>query len=333
MRTQLDAVYEHEKMRAGKIWLTQPLGRGVIRDLTWREALDEARRMASYLRGLELPPGSRVAIFSKNNAWWVLADLAIWMAGHVSVPIYPTLSASTVGQIFEHSGARLVFVGKLDDYEQMAPGIPEGVQRIALPLAPPGCAPQSWDAIVATTPPLAESPRRDPDDLATIIYTSGSTGVPKGVMHSFRTMCAARVFADICQITASDRMLSYLPLSHVAERAAVETLSFLLGFRVWFAESLDTFVADLRRCRPTIFGSVPRLWTKFQGSIHAKIPPAVPRPPRCGCRSSGASSARGSAPRSGSTRFAWRSAARRRPRRRSSTGMPHSGSRSTSSTG
>jgi long-subunit acyl-CoA synthetase (AMP-forming) len=273
MRTQLDAVYDHEKLRSHEIWLTQPMGNGVMRDLTWQEAMGEARRMAAHLRSLVLPPGSRIAIFAKNNAWWFLSDLAIWMAGHASVPIYPTLTAATVRQTLEHSAARVVFIGKLDGFEQMAPGIPDDVRRIAMPLAPPGSASSSWNEIIAATQPLAESPRRDPDDLATIIYTSGSTGVPKGVMHSFRTMCSARAFVDLCGMTASDRALSYLPLAHAGERAGLETPNFFVGFRVWFAESLDTFLEDLKRARPTIFGSVPRLWTKFQSGVHKQIPP------------------------------------------------------------
>jgi len=93
--TQLDWVYAHERERPEVIWLTQPMGGGAIRELTFAQALDEARRMATYLVGLGLPSGARVAIFSKNTAWWLLADLAIWMAGHVSVPIYPTASVAS----------------------------------------------------------------------------------------------------------------------------------------------------------------------------------------------------------------------------------------------
>jgi len=92
MDTQFDFVYRHERDLAERIWLTQPTGRGVVRDFTWREAMAEVRRMAAHLRAQDYPPGSRIAILSKNCAWWFLADLAIFMAGHVSVPIYPTLN-------------------------------------------------------------------------------------------------------------------------------------------------------------------------------------------------------------------------------------------------
>lgn len=271
MQTQLDHVYEHVKQRPDAVWLTQPMGDGTVRDLTFKAAVDEALRMAAHLRSLDLPKQSNIALFSKNSAWWFLADLAIWMAGHVTVPLYPTLNAQTIRQILEHSESRVIFVGKLDGYDAMAPGIPEGLARIALPLAPKiDC--DAWADIVKRTEPLAGEPKRDPDDLATIVYTSGSTGVPKGVMHSFRTMCGVKNIMGLLDVRPEDRMLSYLPLAHVAERAVVETPSMVAGTRVFFAESLDTFVQDLRRARPTLFLSVPRLWQKFQSGVFSKMP-------------------------------------------------------------
>jgi long-chain acyl-CoA synthetase len=271
-RTHLDFVYEHEKTRSRDIWLTQPMGNGVVRDFTWGEAMVEVRKMAAHLLSLDLPKGSKIALFSKNSAWWIFADLAIWMAGHVTVPLYPTLAPETIRQILVHSESCLVFVGKLDGYDQMKAGIPEGLPILLLPLAPEVDAPR-WESILAETEPLVDSPTRDPDDLATIIYTSGSTGTPKGVMHSFRTMSSGHVAIEEYGITSNDRMLSYLPLAHVYERLAVEGPSIAVGMRIYFAESLDTFVTDLQRARPTIFVSVPRLWAKFQQGVFTKLPP------------------------------------------------------------
>jgi long-chain acyl-CoA synthetase len=272
MTTQLDFVYEHETKRPNDVWLTQPVGGGAVRDFTFREALGEARRMAAHLRSLDLPQPSQIALFSKNSAWWILADLAIWMAGHVTVPLYPTLTPETIRQILDHSESKLVFIGKLDGFDRMKDGIPADLPLITTPLAPKVEGAASWDEIVAKTEPLGGKPNRDPDELATIIYTSGSTGVPKGVMHSFRTMCAATVFLDIVKLTPDDRVLSYLPLAHALERAGVEIPTMKVGHRVYFAESLDTFVQDLRRARPTMFVSVPRLWSKFQQGVFSKMP-------------------------------------------------------------
>lgn len=273
-KTQLEAMYTWETQRPDEIWLTQPMGGGKVVDLTYGQAMDQVRRMAAHLASLDLPERSQIALFSKNTAWWLLADLAIWMAGHVSVPLYPTLTPETIGQILDHSESRLVFIGKLDGFEQMAPGIPDSLPRIQLPLAPSSVDAPSWDEIIEQTEPMADSPKPEPDRLATIIYTSGSTGVPKGVMHSFATMCASSGFIKMMKMSPEDRILSYLPLAHAMERTAVETMSFLVGFHVFFAESLDTFVEDIRRARPTLFISVPRLWIKFQAGVFKKMPPA-----------------------------------------------------------
>lgn len=272
-QTLLQCVYQHEQERAQRTWLTQPLGNGVLREFTWQGALDEARRMATYLASRAYPPGSRIAILSKNCAWWFLADLAIWMAGHVSVPVYPTLTADSVRTILDHSQARLVFLGKLDHFAAMEPGIPATTERIAFPLSPPGAG-RAWDDVIASNAPMPGTPDRDPDDLVTIMYTSGSTGTPKGVMHSFRTMDHSRAICEIAGITASDRFISYLPLAHVAERALLEATCFITGFSVWFVEKLDTFIQDVQRARPTVFGSVPRLWMQFQAGVFAKVPQA-----------------------------------------------------------
>ncbi|HMR73472.1 MAG TPA: AMP-binding protein [Polyangiaceae bacterium] len=273
VRTQLASVQEFEKNHPDQLWFTQPLGGDKIKTFTFSEALDEARRMAAHIKSLELPEKSRIALFSKNTAWWMIADLAIWLSGHITVPLYPTLTSETIRQILEHSEAELIFIGKLDGYKSMAPGIPEGMRRIALPLSPKVDAPK-WNDIVEKTEPLKGEIKRDPKDLATIIYTSGSTGVPKGVMHSFESMSIPLVgFEKLLQFGMDDRMLSYLPLAHAFERTVVETGTFLTGFQVYFAESLETFVQDLRRARPTLFVSVPRLWQKFQMGVFSKMPP------------------------------------------------------------
>lgn len=272
MDTQLDAIYRHEKDKASRVWLTQPVGGGRVVDLTFAEAIGQARRIAAFLAAKGYPKGSRISIFSKNTAHWFLADLAIWMAGHVTVPIYPTLAASSIRQILEHSEVRLIFTGKLDGFAAMEPGIPENIERVRMPLAPPLAKGEAWEEIVRATEPMRGDPRRDPDEMATIVYTSGSTGTPKGAVHSFRSMCAGRVWIDHARMTVDDRALSYLPLAHVAERGVLETPNFFVGFHVFFAESLETFVTDLRRARPTFFGSVPRLWLKFQSGVFEKMP-------------------------------------------------------------
>jgi long-chain acyl-CoA synthetase len=183
--------------------------------------------------------------------------------------------------VLGHSEASALFVGKLDSWDVQKPGVDAALPRIAFPLAPESALLdyEGWDEIVARTEPLAGRVQRDAEELAMIIYTSGSTGTPKGAMTSFRAFTAAGVgFADFTRAqtkTAEQgRVLSYLPLAHSFERSCVEAASLVDGnTHVFFAESLETFLQDLHRARPTVFISVPRLWLKFQQGVFAKMPP------------------------------------------------------------
>jgi long-subunit acyl-CoA synthetase (AMP-forming) len=277
-RLILDHVRAHAARRPAQVLLTQPVGGGQVVDYTWAEVLDQAQRMAAHLQALGLPRGARVAILSKNCAHFVIAELAVWIGGYATVAIYPTDTAETVRYVLEHSEAGALFVGKLDLWPQQSAGVPAGLPCIALPLAPPTPHPR-WDDLVARTAPLASAPARAPDELAMLIYTSGSTGTPKGAMVRFDAFsrAAAGIVADLrARLGEADhRALSYLPLAHSFERSWGEGAALVDGrVRLYFAESIDTFLADLRRARPTLFMSVPRLWLKFQLGVHAKLPPA-----------------------------------------------------------
>ena len=274
----LDHVFDHEAAHPERVYLSQPVGAGKMTDFSWAQSVEQARRMAAHLQTLGLEPGARVAILSKNCAHFFMAELAIWMGGYTTVAIFPTETAETVRFVLEHSEASLLFVGKLDSWPQQQPGVPAGLPCIAFPLAPTTNF-DAWDAIVARTAPLQGRPSRAADDLAMLIYTSGSTGQPKGVMVSFGaiTRTAEGIVKDTRNRLGADakiRMLSYLPLPHSFERSWVEAASLVDGnWHIFFAESLATFVQDLRRARPTLFISVPRLWLKFQQGVFAKMPP------------------------------------------------------------
>jgi long-subunit acyl-CoA synthetase (AMP-forming) len=270
----LDYVYDQEEDYGDEVYLTQPYDGGKTIDYTWKQVMDQARRMATHLKTKGVGPGVQVAMLSKNCAHFFMAELAIWMAGGTTVAIFPTEGPDTIRYVMEHSESKLLFVGKLDTWSEQVKGVPEGIPMIAFPLAPPTSY-DKWDDIVARTEPMAGRPARKPDDIGILIYTSGSTGQPKGVMHSFARITAAceGMVAEMGS-TRQDRVLSYLPLAHVFERAYVECASFIAGGHVYFSESLDTFVADLNRARPTLFISVPRLWLKFQQGVFKKMPPA-----------------------------------------------------------
>jgi len=195
------------------------------------------------------------------------------MAGLVSVPIYPTASADTVAYIIGHSEAKALFVGKLDDPDAIGSAIPEALPTIAFPYPTTECR-HRWQEMIDNAEPIAAPNEPAPDDVMTILYTSGSTGRPKGVVISYRAYaygCTAAL--DVVDFGTEDRLLSYLPLAHVTERMALVGPSIYAGARIFFVESLRTFPHDLQTARPTGFGSVPRLWVKFQAGIYSKIPP------------------------------------------------------------
>ncbi|RBC03354.1 AMP-binding protein [Pseudomonas sp. MWU12-2115] len=271
-RLPLDVFYEREARHPRQRFLVQPIGGGQVETLTWADVGHQARCAAHWLRARELPQGSHIALISKNCAHWIIADLAIWMAGHVSVPLYPNLTADSVNQVLTHSESVLAFIGKLDDWPGMSVGVPADLPTISLPLHPPGDFAFSWDDLQRSSP-IQDDPRPAAEQLATIIYTSGTTGQPKGVMHSFANLGFATTHGTrLFGLNEHDRLLSYLPLCHVAERMFVELASIYTGQTVFFAESLDTFITDLKRARPTAMFGVPRIWTKFQMGVYGKIP-------------------------------------------------------------
>lgn len=274
----LDYIYDHETNRAKQIYLTQPTGGGAVAEFTWAQLMNQSRRMATHLKSQGFEPGSRIGILSKNTAHFMMAELAIWMAGFTTVAIFPTEGADTVNYVLTHSGASLLFVGKLDSFDQQVGGIPAGLPCVALPLAPKNNY-RTWDDITSQTEAIAGNPARAGDDVCFIMYTSGSTGTPKGVMHTFEG--ATRASEGIVSFQDKEqgadftyRAISYLPLAHIFERAWLECAGFVMGRgHIFFAEALDTFVQDLQRARPTVFISVPRLWLKFQQGVSAKMPP------------------------------------------------------------
>lgn len=269
-QTPLEKLYHWERTTPHKPFLRQPID-GKWKTWTWRDAGLEIRTLAAALIASDLKPGSHIAILSKNCAHWIIADLAIMMAGHVSVPLYPNLTAATIQQILEHSETSAVFVGKLDGWEQMKGGIPDHVQQISFPHYGPDAGIR-WEDLIKGHAPLAEDVVRGHEELATLIYTSGSTGKPKGVMHKMGNFgFAATNAVEYIGLTPAERFFSYLPLAHIAERFFVEQGALYSGGQISFAESLDLFLDNLREAKPTLFLGVPRIWKKFQEGILSKI--------------------------------------------------------------
>jgi len=275
-KTIIDYFAENVEKLGDKTFLTQPMGGDNVLTFSYKEVMEGAKKVAGYIESLGYPPKSQIAICSKNCAYWVIADIGIWLAGHVSVPIYPTLTAETTKYILEHSESKMVFIGKLDEkpWAEMKNGIPASIDAVSFPLCPSDTLQsKAWADVIDTASPIAEPVKRTKDEMATIIYTSGSTGKPKGVMTSYKAMTdTSKGLSKLLSVTSDDRYLSYLPIAHGMERWVGMCIPLYTGEQVWYAEAITTFVADLNRCQPTLFLSVPRLWTKFQAGVFSKLP-------------------------------------------------------------
>ncbi|SMD34134.1 AMP-binding enzyme [Reichenbachiella faecimaris] len=270
--TLTEMLYYWEREKPEGIFLKQPFGNQWI-NFSWAESVGQIRRMANYLSELHLPPLSKIALVSKNCAHWILADQAITMAGHVVVPIYPTLTAPQLNEILVHSDSQIIFTGKLDDWEGMKEGVPSDMKGIALPLSSEKNY-ANWDEIIENTSPITDDPVPNPEHLVAILYTSGTTGTPKGVMLKHKNyQLAGRAIEKVIEVISKPHVLfSYLPLCHVGERMAVESTSIYSGGTISFVESIDTFAQNLQDTRPTIFFGVPRIWSKFQLGVLEKLP-------------------------------------------------------------
>ena len=257
------------------IFLKQPHG-NEFRDFSYYEAGQQIRKIAQWLLSQNLPPRSNIGILSKNCTHWIMTDLAISMAGHVSVPFYPTLTDEQLRQVLVHSDCQILFVGKLDSWESMKNGIPTSIHCVSFPSYYEGAPSEfeNWESITQTTPSLASFALASYEEVSSIVYTSGTTGVPKGVMLTHQGLISALEHTrEVGLLDISNaRFFSYLPLCHIAERTLVESAGIASGGTIYFAESLDTFASNLQTANPTHFLAVPRIWTKFQLGILAKLP-------------------------------------------------------------
>jgi long-subunit acyl-CoA synthetase (AMP-forming) len=269
-KSPVDMLQHWVEQYGDNTYLRQPIN-GQYVDFSWREIQQKMQQIAGALRHLGLQPGDKIAVLSKNCAEWFITDLALMHGGYISIPIYPTANADTIRYVLEHSEAKAIFIGKLDYWADQEAGVSGDLLRMAMPYDTMP-AQYQWDTLLKLGQPLIDTPAATPEQIMTIIYTSGSTGKPKGAIQTFASFewtCRA-VVRDL-KTDVEDRLLSYLPLAHITERVAIEGSSFYSGSSVAFVESLDSFVADVQRARPTVFFSVPRLWSLFQKNIIDKI--------------------------------------------------------------
>ncbi|HHC7403046.1 AMP-binding protein [Vibrio parahaemolyticus] len=260
--------------RPNEVYLKQIINRQFV-EFTYAEVADQALKLVSALRGLGIQPGDKVALVSKNCAEWFICDLAMMLGDYVSVPIFPTAGADTIEYCVTHSESKALIGGKLDDpaaTQQVIDAMPELIS-IALPYdSAPQCQYQ-FNALIADAVPSEERQQHYDDKLMSLVYTSGTSGLPKGAMLTYGAFSwSVQQLINHIGIQANDRLFSYLPLAHITERVYIFGSSIMGGVPTAFPESLDTFIEDVKMHRPTLFISVPRLWTLFQQRIQDKLP-------------------------------------------------------------
>ncbi|MES1245634.1 MAG: AMP-binding protein [Acidobacteriota bacterium] len=257
---------------------------GQWRTTSWKEYRDQARLAARGFLRLGLQPRDGVVIMGYNRPEWFLADVGAILAGGLPAGIYITNTAEQCQYIAEHAEASVAVVEN-EQYLQVFLSIRDRLPKLKAIVLMTGEAEgaHSWDRLLALG---AEVPEADlqaridaqkPEDLCTLIYTSGTTGPPKAVMltHHNVTWTARRV-VEAYDLNESDELLSYLPLSHIAEQVVSLHCPMSTGACAWFAEGMEKLADNLREVRPQFFFAVPRVWEKMQAGIQAagaKNPP------------------------------------------------------------
>jgi len=259
---------------------------GVWREISWAQYAERSARVGLGLLELGVEPGDRVAVQSENRPEWLLADLGAQGIGAIVTGVYPTSPAAEVEYLLEHSEA-VVLVAEDEEQLDKALAVRErlpALRKIVL-VDPRNVRGIEDDSMILTFDQLEElGAQRDrsewerrvaelrEEDTAIIVYTSGTTGPPKGAMISHANqMAAAEAFLAVYDVGPGDEVLSYLPLSHVAERLFSVIDAVAAGYVVNFGEGGESFMQDLRDVQPTFFLGVPRVWEKMMATVEIRM--------------------------------------------------------------
>ena len=272
--------YEGEKKNKDKPLLRQPFG-DKWEEYTWGEVGVMARKLATGLKSLQLRENSHIGIYSKNCREWVISDLAIVMAGYISVPFFPSLNGDELSHLLDFGDVDALFIGKIETWDKIKDILPEKLPIIKYPQYD-GCSIVSkgveWDEFINSHKPIEDPHKPNLSELWTIIFTSGTTGNSKGVMLKYRSIDGIKsVLSEPdnplgIRHDGNNNFVSYLPLNHIFERVVVEWVCFTYGGSISFVESIDTFGKNLKEIQPHVFAGAPRVWTKLQLGILSKFP-------------------------------------------------------------
>ena len=270
--------YNWEKKLKNKPFLKQPFG-NLWENYTWDQVGNMARKLSTGLKSMGLPEKSHIGLVSKNCREWIIADLAISMAGHISVPFFPTLKSYEIEKLLDFGDVNALFVGKLENWEEMKRGVRDDMPIIAFPhykdhsKVSEG---KQWYDFIDQFDPQTEDFKPKLKDIWTIIFTSGTTGDPKGVVLTYETLYNTKRITEDgnplkVDFSGNNDFISYMPLNHIFERVVIEHSAFRFGGTISFVESLETFGQNLNDVKPTAFQGVPRIYSKFQEKILMKM--------------------------------------------------------------
>jgi len=264
---------------------------GAWMTLTWREVGEVVREAALGLIALGRQRGETVALLSASRAEWVQADFAIFSAGCVTVPVYPTYPPDLIAYVLNDSGARTIIVedpaqlAKVLEIRGKTPALQQVVVLTGYEATQPPTMVMTWEMLrrlgrdnaAQHAATLAERmSETKPDDLASIVYTSGTTGPPKGVMQTHRNHIAAQKAGETCAPVQEGWVhLLFLPLAHSFARLE-SFIGVYRGLCTAFAENLDKVGDNLKEVRPHFICSVPRVFEKVYAKILAGVEAGSP---------------------------------------------------------
>ncbi len=241
---------------------------------TWTDVATQVERWQVAFRDTGLQKGDRVAICYRNSVEWVIFDQAALRLGLVVVPLYTADRPDNIAYVIGNSGAKLVLFDHSDVWKQVS-STDEDVMCVEQVLVFSGESSKEISSVADWLPEHGQHLERgvaSPDDLASIVYTSGTTGRPKGVMLSHKNMLAnAYSGMRSVPLKPSDRLLSFLPLSHTLERTVGYYASLISGSTVTFNRSIKQLSDDLLKVKPTVMISVPRIFERVHNQIYTAL--------------------------------------------------------------
>ena len=245
---------------------------GTYQDISYTELGESVDAFSRGLNALGVEKDDRVAILSENRPEWAITDFGSLKTGALTVPMFSTLTAAQVGYILNDSGAKVICVStekQLEKCLSIRDEIPT-LEQIIIFDSIEGETPEGvteFEAVCESTGEDTDNTTSE-DDIATIIYTSGTTGNPKGVMLTHANFISnVQVCKSLIDVSETDVLLSFLPLSHVFERLGGHYVPLFSGAKIAYAESTFTVAQNMQEVAPTVMLSVPRLYETMHDRI------------------------------------------------------------------